>query len=86
MLPCYAYLILLQILGLIIKYLNWDIQTHGLVTLTYLIMMESLNGYPDVALRILIVRIATTITILIVFIYRQIVESGIVLVIMVLIR
>ena len=62
---CYAYLILPQILGLLIKYLNWDIRTHGLVTLTYLIMMETMSGYPDVALRILTVG---TVTIMIVFI------------------
>jgi hypothetical protein len=66
--PCYAYLILPQILGLLIKYLNWDIITHGLVILTYLIMMETMSGYLDVALHILIVRMATTITIMIVFI------------------
>jgi len=57
-----------------------------LVTLTYLIMMESLSGYPDVALRILIVGTATTITIMIVFIYLHIVETGIVLVILVILR
>ena len=66
--PCYAYLILAQIVGLQINYFNWDIQTHGLVTLTYLIMMETMSGYPDVALRILTVCMATTITIMIVFI------------------
>ena len=86
--PCYAYLILPQIVGLLIRYLlNRDIiRTHGLVTLTSLIMMETMSGYPDVALRILIVCMATTITIMIVFIYRQIVESGIVLVILVILR
>ena len=83
--PCYAYLILLQILGLLIKYLNRDIiLTHGLVTLTYLIMMESISGYPDVARRILIVLMATTITTTIVFILH-IMELGIVLVIITII-
>ena len=83
--PCSAYPILLQIVGLLIKYLNKDIHTHGLVTLTYLIMMEIISGYPDVALRILTVHTATTITIVIVFIYLPIVEPGMVTVIMVLI-
>ena len=73
--PCYAYPILLQILGLLIKYiLNRDILTHGLVTLTYLIMMETMSGYPDVALHIQ----STSITFLIVFIYKHIMETGIV--------
>ena len=63
-----------------------DIQTHGLVTLTYLIMMETMSGYPDVALLILIVRMATTITIIIAFIYMHIMEHGLVEAIMVLLR
>ena len=84
--PCYAYPILPQIVGLLIKYLNKDIHTHGLVTLTYLILMEIMSGYPDVALRILEVHTTTTITLMIVFIYIHIMEPGIVIVIMVLIR
>jgi hypothetical protein len=66
--PCYAYLILPQIIGLLIKYFYWDIITHGLVTLTSLIKIETISGYPDVALRILTVGKAITIIIMIVFI------------------
>ena len=82
-LPCYAYPILLQIVGLLISFRD-IIQTLGLVTLTYQIMIEILNGYLDVARRILIVLMATTITTTIVFILH-IMELGIVLVIITII-
>ena len=54
-LPCYAYLILPQMIGLLIK---WNIlHPHGLVTLIYLIIIETMSGYPDVALHILITKV-----------------------------
>ena len=83
--PCYAFKILPQILGLLISFRDIT-RTLGLVTLTYQIMMETMSGYLDVALRILIVRTAITFTIVIVLIYKHIVESGIVMEIMVIIR
>ena len=76
--PCCAYPILPQIIGFLISFRD-IIPTLGLVTLTYQIMIEILNGYLDVALRILIVHMATTITTVIVFIYKHIVESGLVM-------
>jgi len=79
-LPCYAYLILPPTIGLLIKYLNRDTTTHGLVTLIYQKKTAISNGIPDVALPILLICI-TTITTMIVLIYLVVIVSGMLLMI-----